>query len=218
MLKTVSRPLGANNTFVHTLMQVASWWILCTSVSTSVKCQPHWNVQAPGVAVIWTQNTTNRQTNWPLNHQSLRPFLSTVPVGGNCSSYLLTSKEQPECTWFNFLTNRCKVCSNEPRVLMVESKVHVDCTDFCVLTLAGLRHSEGDCKGTVTGSYPSNLDCVWLGGTGSVRSISAFHAVVAQARMGAELILHSFCWGGVYFSAGELFWVTMCAQQFSKVH
>ncbi len=86
------------------------------------------------------------------------------------------------------------------------------------LTLAGLRHSDGDCKGTVTGSYPSNLDWVGLGGTGSIRSISAFCAVVAQACMGAESILRSFRWGGVYFSVGELFWVTMCAQQFSKVH
>ncbi len=79
------------------------------------------------------------------------------------------------------------------------------------LTLAGLWYSDVDCKGTVTGSYLSNLDWVWLGGTGSVRSISAFHAVVAQARMGAELISRSFHWGRVYFSAGELFWVTMCA-------
>ncbi len=85
------------------------------------------------------------------------------------------------------------------------------------LTLAVIGHSDSDCKGTVTGSYRSNLDWVWLGSTGSVRSISAFCAVVAQARMGAESISRGFHWGGVYFLAGELFWVTMCAQQFSKV-
>ncbi len=90
--------------------------------------------------------------------------------------------------------------------------------DKWCLTLAGLRHSDGDCKGTVTGSYRSILDWVWLGGTGSVRSISAFRAVVAQARMGAESISRGFRWGGLYFLAGELFWVTMCARQFSKVH
>ncbi len=72
------------------------------------------------------------------------------------------------------------------------------------LTLAAPRHLDGDCKGTVTGSYRSNLDWVWLGGTGSVQSIRAFHALVSPALMGAERILRSFLWGGVYFSAGEV--------------
>ncbi len=72
------------------------------------------------------------------------------------------------------------------------------------LTLAVPRHSDGDCKGTVTDSYRSNFDWVWLGGTGSVRSIRAFRALVSPALMGAEHISRSFLWGGVYFLAGEV--------------
>ncbi len=72
------------------------------------------------------------------------------------------------------------------------------------LTLEARRHLDGDCKGTVTGSYRNNLDWVWLGGTGSVQSIRAFHALVSPALMGAECISRGFLWGGVYYSAGEI--------------
>ncbi len=73
-----------------------------------------------------------------------------------------------------------------------------------LLTLAVPRHSDGDCKGTVTDSYRSNFDWLSLGGTGSVRSIRAFRALVSPALMGAERISRGFLWGGVYFSAGEV--------------
>ncbi len=72
------------------------------------------------------------------------------------------------------------------------------------LTLAVPRHADGDCKGTVTDSYRSNFNWVWLGGTSSVPSIRAFRALVSPALMGAERILCGFLWGGVYFSAGEV--------------
>ena len=63
--------------------------------------------------------------------------------------------------------------------------------------------TDGDCKGSGSGSYLSNLHWVSVGGTGSVWSISEFGDVVVPAGMGAALLSHVFLRGGVYFLGGK---------------
>ncbi len=134
-----------------------------------------------------------------------RSTLCLIPLVGTQKWRLTTSAVIPTKKTF------WRKNSRMPMTLMI-SKTNILKIAFYIptknqwrkLTLAVPRHSDGDCKGTVTDSYRSNFDWVWLGGTGSVQSIRAFRALVSPALMGAEHISRSFLWGRVYFSAGEV--------------
>ncbi len=138
---------------------------------------------------------------WPgvaesLSADHVKPYFVSLPRT-KCSAlyrFPATGRSLTPRVWY----------SEKPMGVNSLKKVVKNLAERAGLTLAAPRHLDGDCKGTVTGSYQSNLDWVWLGGTGSVQSIRAFCALVSPALMGAERISCGFLWGGVYFSAGEV--------------